>query len=48
LLASDIDVAIVPQLDGSPLQRMLDAPGVRLMRVAQAEAMPKRFQDSST
>ena len=34
-------MAIVPQLDGSPLQRALDAPGIRLMSVAQAEAIAK-------
>ena len=41
LIAGEIDVAIVPQLDGSPLQRALDASGVRLMSVAQAEAIAK-------
>ena len=41
LIAGEIDVAIVPQLDGNPLQRVLDAPGVRLMSVAQAEAIAK-------
>jgi uncharacterized protein len=41
LIAGEIDVAIVPQLDGSPLQRALDAAGVRLMNVAQAEAIAK-------
>jgi NMT1-like family len=40
LIASEIDVAIVPQLDGRPL-RMLDAPGIRLMSVVQAEAIAK-------
>jgi hypothetical protein len=34
-------VAIVPQLDDSPLQRALGAPGIRLMSVAQAEAIAK-------
>ena len=41
LIAGEIDVAIVPQLDNSPLQRALDVPGVRLMSVAQAEAIAK-------
>jgi DNA-binding transcriptional LysR family regulator len=41
LIAGEIDVAIVPQLDGSPLQRALAAPGIRLMSVAQAEAIAK-------
>ncbi len=41
LTAGEIDVAIVPQLDGSPLQRALGAPGIRLMSVAQAEAIAK-------
>jgi uncharacterized protein len=41
LIASEIDVAIVPQLDGSPLLRSLGAPGVRLMSVVQAEAIAK-------
>ena len=41
LIAGTIDVAIVPQLDGTPLQRALDVPGIRLMSVAQAEAIAK-------
>jgi hypothetical protein len=41
LIAGEIDVAIVPQLDGDPLQRALGAPGIRLMSVAQAEAIAK-------
>ena len=41
LIAGEIDVAIFPQLDGSLLQRALSAPGVRLMNVAQAEAIAK-------
>jgi hypothetical protein len=41
LIAGEIDVAIVPQLNGSPLQRLLDAPEIRLMNVAQAEAIAK-------
>jgi TRAP-type uncharacterized transport system substrate-binding protein len=42
LIAGDIDVAMFPsQLDGSLLQRALGAPGVRLMNVAQAEAIAK-------
>jgi hypothetical protein len=41
LIAGEIDVAIVPQLDGDPVQRVLGAPGIRLMSVAQAEAIAK-------
>jgi uncharacterized protein len=41
LIAGKIDAAIVPQLDGSPLERALGAPGIRLMSVAQAEAIAK-------
>jgi hypothetical protein len=41
LIAGEIDVPIVPQLDGSPLQRALGAPGIRLMSVAQAEIIAK-------
>jgi len=42
LTAGEIDVAIFPsQLDGSILQRALGAPGIRLMNVAQAEAIAK-------
>ena len=40
LIAGEIDVAIVPQLDGSPL-RVLSVPGIRLMNVVQAEAIAK-------
>jgi len=40
LIAGEIDVAIVPQ-DGDALQRALGAPGIRLMSVAQAEAIAK-------
>src|SRR3974390_2940172 len=41
LIAGEIDVAIFPQLDDNPLQRALSAPGIRLMSVAQAEAIAK-------
>jgi uncharacterized protein len=41
LIAGEIDVAIFPQLYGSPLQRALGAPDIRLMSVAQAEAIAK-------
>jgi hypothetical protein len=41
LIAGEIDMAIFPQLDSSPLQRALGAPGIRLMSVAQAEAIAK-------
>jgi hypothetical protein len=40
LLANKIDVAVLPQME-DPVQRALDAPGVRLMSVAQAEAIAK-------
>jgi NMT1-like family len=40
LIAGEVDVTIVPQLDGSPL-RALSIPGIRLMSVAQAEAIAK-------
>ena len=42
LIAGEIDVAVFPsQLDDSLFQRALDAPGIRLMSVAQAEAIAK-------
>ena len=42
LIAGEIDVAVFPsELDGSLLQRALGAPGLRLMNVAQAEAIAK-------
>ena len=42
LIAGEIDVAIVPsQMDDLFVQRALAAPGVRLMNVAQAEAIAK-------
>jgi hypothetical protein len=42
LIAGEIDVAIfASQLDTSFLQRALGAPGLRLMNVAQAEAIAK-------
>jgi hypothetical protein len=41
LIADEIDMAVFPQLDGNPLQRALGAPGIRLMNVAQAEAIAK-------
>jgi hypothetical protein len=41
LIAGEIDMAVFPQLDGNPLQRALGVPGIRLMRVAQAEAIGK-------
>src|SRR6266568_1299370 len=42
LIAGEIDVAIFPSpLDGILLQRALAAPGIRLMNVAQAEAIAK-------
>jgi TRAP-type uncharacterized transport system substrate-binding protein len=42
LIAGEIDVAIFPsELDGSLLQRALNNPNIRLMNVAQAEAIAK-------
>src|SRR6266568_1431065 len=42
LIAGEIDVAVFPsELDGLLLQRALGAPGLRLMNVAQAEAIAK-------
>jgi hypothetical protein len=42
LIAGEIDVAAFPsELDGILLQRVLGAPGIRLMNVAQAEAIAK-------
>jgi hypothetical protein len=42
LIAGEIDVAVFPQdAIAIPLQRVLDAPGIRLMSVAQAEAIAK-------
>jgi TRAP-type uncharacterized transport system substrate-binding protein len=42
LISGEIDVAIFPSpLDGNLLQRALAAPGIRLMNVAQAEAIAK-------
>ncbi len=41
LIAGEIDVAIVPQQDLNRLQDALGAPGIRLMSVAQAEAIAK-------
>src|SRR5437764_7896507 len=41
-IAGEIDVALYPQLDASgPLQGALTLPGIRLMSVAQAEAIAK-------
>jgi hypothetical protein len=41
LIVGEIDVAIVPQLDAGALKRALDAPGIRLMSVAQAQALAR-------
>src|SRR5262249_56204333 len=42
LIAGEVDVAVFPsQLDGSLLQRTFGAAGIRLMNVAQAEAIAK-------
>jgi hypothetical protein len=41
LIAGEIDVVVVPQQDLNRLQDALGAPGVRLMSVAQAEAIAK-------
>ncbi|MBR1238281.1 hypothetical protein JQ597_34255 [Bradyrhizobium sp. AUGA SZCCT0177] len=39
LMAGEIDVLVIPQQDLNRVQDTLDAPGVRLMSVAQAEAI---------
>lgn len=41
LSAGEIDVAVVPQLDNRRLERALGDPAIRLMSVAQAEAIAK-------
>src|SRR4029434_1714484 len=41
LIAGEIDVAIAPQLDRTPVRRVLGTPSIRLMSVAQAEAIAK-------
>jgi hypothetical protein len=41
LIAGEVDAAIVPQQDIVRLQHALGAPGIRLMSVAQAEAIAK-------
>ena len=41
LIAGEIDVVIVPQQDLDRVQHTLGAPGIRLMNVAQAEAIAK-------
>ena len=41
LIAGEIDVVIVPQQDLNRVQHTLGAPGIRLMSVAQAEAIAK-------
>ena len=41
LIAGEIDVVIVPQQDLNRVQHTIDAPGIRLMSVAQAEAIAK-------
>jgi hypothetical protein len=41
LIAGEVDVAIVPQQDLNSVQHALDVPGIRLMSVAQAEAIAK-------
>jgi hypothetical protein len=41
LIAGEIDVAIVPQQDLNSVQHTLEVPGIRLMSVAQAEAIAK-------
>jgi uncharacterized protein len=41
LIRGEVDVAVVPQLDGNPFQHVLGTPGIRLMSVAQAEAIAK-------
>jgi hypothetical protein len=41
LTSGEIEVAVLPQLDGNPLQRALGGPGIQVMSVAQAEAIAK-------
>ena len=41
LIAGEIDVVIIPQQDLNRLQQVLGTPGIRLMSVAQAEAIAK-------
>jgi hypothetical protein len=41
LIAGEIDVVVIPQQDLSRLQQVLGTPGIRLMSVAQAEAIGK-------
>jgi TRAP-type uncharacterized transport system substrate-binding protein len=41
LTRGEVDVAVVPQLDGNPFQHVLGTPEIRLMSVAQAEAIAK-------
>jgi hypothetical protein len=41
LIDGRVDVAIVPRLDIRPLQHMLENAGIKLMNVAQAEAIAK-------
>jgi hypothetical protein len=41
LIRGEVDVAVVPQLGGNPFQHVLGTPGIRLMSVAQAEAIAK-------
>jgi hypothetical protein len=41
LIAGEIDVAVIPQQDLNRVQDALGAPGIRLMSVAQAEAIAK-------
>src|SRR5262249_46515409 len=41
LIAGEIDVVIIPQQDFDRVQQTLGAPGIRLMSVAQAEAIAK-------
>jgi len=49
LIAGKIDAAVFPsQLDDSLFERALGAPGLRLMNVAQAEAIAKTIPERST
>jgi TRAP-type uncharacterized transport system substrate-binding protein len=41
LIEDKIDIAVVPQLDGNPLQHVFSNTGIRLMNVVQAEAIAK-------
>jgi hypothetical protein len=43
MISGSVDVAIVPAMENG--ERTITTPGIRLMSVAQAEALPKLFPD---